>query len=638
MALISYAQNNEDVLLNRIFGGQNMGFYIDIGAAHPVDGSVTKLFYDRGWSGINLEPSSFFELLAAQRPRDINLRMAVFDRKGEVTFAEDSADRGLSRVVSDGAGVSVPCDTLEAIVARHGNGRPIDFIKIDAEGSEAAIVKSTDWRKLRPRVLILEATLPWSHVLVNDTWEPVLLEAGYVRAYFDGINCFYVPEEEWPHLSHHFAIPVNVLDNVVAYSSVVALEKAHEQLAQAEAKSRAAEASLAAARARQPVGASPSRGVMMRIARRVYRFVPPVARPLALRLRPFISNQTWAAMRAVRDRLGSIDDRIATTTAAEFRHLVSAVEEAMLTLAMRPLDRSAEANMSSDSAEPASSSIALRLPHDRRADIEVGAADLSLGAALRANNGDWEPHVRHYFESIVQPDWVCMDIGANLGAHTLSLACLASDGRVMAFEPDPVNYALLARNITHLPLPKALIEPLQIALGDRSGVATVGGADELAGCSFVSQGTMDAAMTEERLRAVVDPNAIADTVLHMRLAQVTAMRLDDWVKDRPLPRLDLIKMDVEGAEADVLRGADETLRRLRPILLVEYNPAAAAAYFGHEPDALYRELAARFATIHALEADGSLTLLPDWPSLHDRLAKGKGWEDLVCLPEPIKTP
>ena len=62
------------------------------------------------------------------------------------------------------------------------------------------------------------------------------------------------------------------------------------------------------------------------------------------------------------------------------------------------------------------------------------------------------------------------------------------------------------------------------------------------------------------------------------------------------------------------------------------NPACAAIYFGAAPDALFRELETRFAAIHALEEDGTLTPLADWPALQVRLATGKGWEDLVCVP------
>ena len=72
--MISFAQNFEDVMLYRVFRGQPTGFYIDVGAADPTHRSVTRLFYDLGWRGINIEPRQmFFEELQHARPRDINL-------------------------------------------------------------------------------------------------------------------------------------------------------------------------------------------------------------------------------------------------------------------------------------------------------------------------------------------------------------------------------------------------------------------------------------------------------------------------------------------------------------------------------------------------------------------------------------
>jgi FkbM family methyltransferase len=222
MGIISYAQNFEDVLLNRVFGGLNYGFYVDVGAYSPVDDSVTKAFYDRGWSGINIEPGEIFEELVAARPRDVNLRMAVLDRSGEISFAQHPGwYAGLSHVLENGpstlpgqSGVemrSVACDTLTNILSAHAQRHPIAFLKIDVEGSELAIIRSTDWRTIRPTVLVIEATMPLSTQLDNQAWEPILLEQGYVRAYFDGINCFYVPEER-SDLLRHFELPVNVLD------------------------------------------------------------------------------------------------------------------------------------------------------------------------------------------------------------------------------------------------------------------------------------------------------------------------------------------------------------------------------------------------------------------------------------------
>ena len=164
-----------------------------------------------------------FGRLARARPRDINLRMAVLDRSGYASFQEHPADPQLSSVVTTeaksdapGAPKRVPCDTLANILAAHAPGRPIEFLKIDAEGSEAAIVSATDWRAVRPTVLLIEATYPGTDELANAAWEPVLLGHGYRRAYFDGVNCFYVPDER-TDLLRHFRTPVNVHDRFTLY-------------------------------------------------------------------------------------------------------------------------------------------------------------------------------------------------------------------------------------------------------------------------------------------------------------------------------------------------------------------------------------------------------------------------------------
>ena len=654
----------------------------------------------------------------------------------------------------------VPCETLEAIVQAYSGGRPVDFVKIDVEGAEVAIVHSTNWRRLRPRVLVVEATLPWSNTLANQEWEPVLLEQGYVRAYFDGINCFYIPEEEAPALLRHFRAPVNVLDRAVHHDCEVlrtALNDRQEETTrlaaerdafratsseqQKEIAGLAAErdafratsseqqkefarlaaerdafratsseqqekiARLAAERdalrmalddqqketgrlaaeldttrseanrssatvleaqlapltskadpvvaPRRPIG----RGAVRWAASAAYRFVRPVARPLAWRLRGFLIGGLSEHVRHISDRIdalsaqpdhsrfltGGLSEQVRDSSGridayhsatGEMQRLAMVMESTLLTLAMEQGSGARPGTgLVQPKCVPTQRRVALILPHGCTAEVECAPGDLSISEPLRASGGDWEPHVRRYLESVVRPDWVCLDIGANLGAHTLSLAILAHEGRVVAFEADAANFGLLSRNTDALSPPRAAIEAVYVALWDSQGTLISGGADELAGCSFVAEDGIDRAFVERRLRAVVDADAIKGTDLHMRLTEVRALPLDTWVSDNPLLRLDLVKLDVEGAEARVIRGADATLRRYRPILLVEYNPACAEAYFGQSPDALFRELESRFAAINALEPDGTLTPLADWAALQARLSAGKGWEDLVCLPE-----
>ena len=84
---ISYSLNREDVLLNRLFESKYSGFFVDVGAAHPVFENDTKALSDRGWTGINIEPNvSLYRELVAQRPNDRNLNVAVSDHSGDDHF------------------------------------------------------------------------------------------------------------------------------------------------------------------------------------------------------------------------------------------------------------------------------------------------------------------------------------------------------------------------------------------------------------------------------------------------------------------------------------------------------------------------------------------------------------------------
>src|SRR5690348_4811918 len=102
--MISYAQNGEDVLLERLFGGQADGFYVDVGANDPTELSLTRHFYDRGWRGVNVEPvPDAYARLCAERPRDVNLQVGLSDRAGAMTFYEVADQTVLSTFSSEQA-------------------------------------------------------------------------------------------------------------------------------------------------------------------------------------------------------------------------------------------------------------------------------------------------------------------------------------------------------------------------------------------------------------------------------------------------------------------------------------------------------------------------------------------------------
>ncbi len=230
MAFISYAQNFEDVMLWRALKEFGPGFYIDIGAWHPEVDSVTKAFYDRGWRGINVEPGAVgFARLAAARPDDINLNVAVGSRPGTATFFTlDAAVSGSSTldpsIVAEAEArawavqtTTVAVESVADICERHAPST-IHFMKIDVEGHEHAVLEGADFTRFRPWILVIEATEPMSQVPSHAGWEPLLLSSGYRFVWFDGLNRFYLAAERHADLARFFDAPPNVFDGFIRAS------------------------------------------------------------------------------------------------------------------------------------------------------------------------------------------------------------------------------------------------------------------------------------------------------------------------------------------------------------------------------------------------------------------------------------
>ena len=214
----SYAPNFEDVLLRRCFWDVVRGFYVDIGARHPNQGSVTKSFYDRGWSGINVEPSDGFKQFAIWRILDRNVRAFVSGSTGGTTPFDPGAISPSSSVPESASGGdeidegAVPATTLDALVRENVGARHVNFIRIDAAGNEGAIINAADWTAFRPEIVLVRSTAPGSNERRVEDWQNCLESNGYRFAYFDGISDFWVRRES-DRLLEHFAHPVNALDN-----------------------------------------------------------------------------------------------------------------------------------------------------------------------------------------------------------------------------------------------------------------------------------------------------------------------------------------------------------------------------------------------------------------------------------------
>jgi FkbM family methyltransferase len=204
---ISYAQRYEDMHLLRVFGQQADGFYIDIGAGHPVYDNVSFAFYLRGWSGITVEPNPWLAQLSnAVRPRDRRIQSLVGSSSGEATYYLVEDFHGLSTTVEDHAraaksefgkrsqAMTIPVTTLRTLCEQHAP-KAIDFLKIDVEGAEREVLAGGDWARFRPKVVVLEALEPVTMAPSWEAWEPLLLDRGYRFAFFDSLNRYYVAEE-----------------------------------------------------------------------------------------------------------------------------------------------------------------------------------------------------------------------------------------------------------------------------------------------------------------------------------------------------------------------------------------------------------------------------------------------------------
>lgn len=230
MTLRSFAQNFEDVLLWRALQHVSAGCYVDVGAGHPEHHSVTKLFYDAGWSGINIEPvRAHADALTKERPRDVTVQAAVSSQDAptvdltvvvdwdelstiSATRAEELSSEGRSLVTE-----SVPVVRLDKLLIQH-DVQEVQFLKVDVEGAEIDVLRTLDLTQTRPWIAVVEVLSGGSPLSTRPAIRELLEQHRYTHCYFDGLNDFYVADEHAERLLPSFDTPVNVTDDFVAVS------------------------------------------------------------------------------------------------------------------------------------------------------------------------------------------------------------------------------------------------------------------------------------------------------------------------------------------------------------------------------------------------------------------------------------
>ena len=192
-ALKSYSQEGEDIILRRLFGKQDTGFYVDVGAHHPKRFSNTYFFYKMGWRGINIDamPGSM-KSFKKIRPRDINLEKAIADKKQVLTYYifNEPALNGFSKELSeerDGKGnyfikftKDIETTTLNEILDNYlPKNQEIDFLSIDVEGLDFVVLKSINLEKYKPKIILIEILGSSLSEINNNEISKYLINYGY---------------------------------------------------------------------------------------------------------------------------------------------------------------------------------------------------------------------------------------------------------------------------------------------------------------------------------------------------------------------------------------------------------------------------------------------------------------------------
>jgi FkbM family methyltransferase len=236
--------------------------------------------------------------------------------------------------------------------------------------------------------------------------------------------------------------------------------------------------------------------------------------------------------------------------------------------------------------------------------VTGSATDAGVLGGIERRGGYYEPRLVSLLTRLVHPSDVCLDIGANIGVVSLILADLAPAGSVFAFEPGAGNLRYLERNVLDNHGRNITIEP--VGLYDKPGTLRLH-------VDAAHPGGAHIAGTEVRGEAS---------------EEITVVALDDWIGASGLERLDVIKMDIEGAELRALDGAHSVLSRFRPLLIIECNPITLARFQDARPEELFARLRAIYPKIY-FDDDGPIRELVSDAHASSVLERC-GVIDLVC--------
>jgi FkbM family methyltransferase len=224
---------------------------------------------------------------------------------------------------------------------------------------------------------------------------------------------------------------------------------------------------------------------------------------------------------------------------------------------------------------PFAGKLILRVSNPSNRPLDVRGHQMVLAAPGRyppvaMAMGEYEEQTTSLFERTLKPGMVMMDVGAHVGYFSLLAARqVGSEGKVFSFEPDPINHELLVQNIELNQYNN--IFPVNAAMGDNVGSLTL------------FQTALDSGRHSTYRHGLPESGSV----------EVDVSTLDAFLDARDWPGIDLVKVDVEGAEMDVLRGMAGLLEKSPGLkLIMEFNPALLQSA-GVPPSDMIQELKSR---------------------------------------------
>ena len=203
----SYSMDGEDIAIVQYIKEKNNGFYVDIGAHHPIQRNNTQLLFQKGWEGINIDINNFsIDLFNFLRPNDLNILTAISDKEGEIIFYYQKNFSQLNTTNKQLAiqhfnGIfkekSIKCNSIDNVLNNSKyKARKIDFLNIDVEGAEMKVLKKLNFKQYDPSLICIEI-LGYRELEAHDREKKIkedniykfLVEKGYKKVWSGSSYC-----------------------------------------------------------------------------------------------------------------------------------------------------------------------------------------------------------------------------------------------------------------------------------------------------------------------------------------------------------------------------------------------------------------------------------------------------------------